>query len=230
VLAHRLDQILVLDVGVMLGGQHHGIEALDHIAVGRVAQVTCDFASGRSHLQLAGLAHLGLLLDQTVRVQMGAGIRIGFVAGIAEHQALVACALFFRLLAVHALVDVGRLLAEQVDDAAGLAVKADVGVVVADVVDDLARMIFSYVDGGAGGDFTGDDRGAGLDQGFAGHAGVLVLGQDRVQDGVGNLVGDLVRVAFGDGFGGMSPLDGPFLGHRGCPGAEGVKARREEGR
>ena len=53
-----------------------------------------------------------------------------------------------------------------------------------------------------GGDFAGDDRGAGLHHRFAGHAGALVLRQDRVEDGVGDLVGDLVRVAFGDGFGG----------------------------
>ena len=64
------------------------------------------------------------------------------VAGVAEHQALVARALFFRLLAVDARGDVRRLLAEHVDDGAGVAVEADVGVVVADVVDDLARERF----------------------------------------------------------------------------------------
>jgi hypothetical protein len=43
-----------------------------------------------------------------------------------------------------------------------------------------------------GRDFAGDDRGAGLHHRFAGHAGALVLREDRVEDGVGDLVGDLV--------------------------------------
>jgi hypothetical protein len=74
--------------------------------------------------------------------------------------------------------------------------KADVGGVVADVEDDLARQRFE-VDPGAGGDFAGDDGDTGLDHGFAGDAGALVLRQDGVENGVGDLVGDLVRVAFG---------------------------------
>ena len=58
------------------------------------------------------------------------------------------------------------------------------------------------VDPRAGGDFAGDDRHAGLDHRFAGHARALVLREDRVEHGIGNLVGDLVRMAFGNGFGG----------------------------
>src|SRR5690606_38148012 len=50
-------------------------------------------------------------------------------------------------------------------------------------------------------DFAGDDGRTGLDHGFAGHAGALVLGKDRVQHCIGNLVGDLVRMAFGDRLG-----------------------------
>src|SRR3546814_7669036 len=107
----------------------------------------------------------------------------------------------FGLLAVDALVDVGGLLADQVEHAAGGAVEADVGRVVADVQDHLAGQRLQ-VDPGAGGDLAGDDRHAGLDHGFAGDAGALVLGPDRVQHGVGDLVGDLVRTAFGDRLGG----------------------------
>src|SRR5690606_21924726 len=125
----------------------------------------------------------------------------GFVGGVAEHQALVAGALLLGLPAVHALVDVRRLLADQVEHAAGGAVETDVGRVVANVQDHLAGRGFQ-VDPGRGGDLAGDDRHAGLDHGLAGHARALVLGQDGVQHGVGDLVGDLVRVAFGDRLGG----------------------------
>ncbi|MOA28895.1 hypothetical protein D3C78_1498720 [compost metagenome] len=126
---------------------------------------------------------------------------VGLVAGVAEHQALVAGALVFRLGAVDALVDVRGLLADDVDDAAGGAVVADVGAVVADVDDHVAHQLLE-VDPRAGGDLAGDDGHAGLHQGLAGHAGVLVLGDDGVEDGIGDLVGDLVRMAFGHGLGG----------------------------
>src|SRR6185437_13265032 len=129
--------------------------------------------------------------------------------GVAEHQALVAGALVFGLLAIHALVDVRRLLADQVDHAAGGAVEADVAGVVADVDDHLAGDRLE-VDPRIGGDLAGDDRHAGLDHGFAGHARARVLRDDRVEHGIGDLVGDLVRMAFGDRFGGEQ-----VVGHRG---------------
>ncbi len=125
----------------------------------------------------------------------------GLVGCIAEHQTLVARALVFRVLAIHALVDVGRLLADQIEHTAGGAVETDFAGVVADVENDLARQRFQ-IDPRAGGDFTSDNRHAGLDHRFAGHACALVLHEDRVEDGVGNLVGNLVRMAFGHGFGG----------------------------
>jgi hypothetical protein len=97
-----------------------------------------------------------------------------------------------------------------------VAVEADVGIVVADVVDDLARQCLD-VDPGDGRDFAGDDRGTGLHHRFAGDAGALVLRQDGVENGVGDLVGDLVRVAFGNGFGGEEV---------GCPSSTGISASR----
>jgi hypothetical protein len=74
--------------------------------------------------------------------------------------------------------------------------------------DHLAGQCFQ-VDPGAGGDFAGDDRHAGLDHGFAGNAGARVLREDRVEHGIGDLVGHLVRMAFGDRFGGEQ-----VAGHR----------------
>ncbi len=112
-----------------------------------------------------------------------------FVAGEAEHQALVAGALFFGLLAVDAHVDVGRLLADEVQHAAGVAVVADIGIVIADAGDDLAGDAFD-IRPGSGGDFAGDDGDTGLDQCFAGDTRALVLREDRVKDRVGNLVGE----------------------------------------
>ena len=130
---------------------------------------------------------------------------IGLTGGEAEHQALVASALLARILAVDTLRDVARLLADDVQHAAGGAVEAHVGGVVADVEHGLAHQGLD-IDPRIGRDFTGDDGDTRLDQGFAGHAGVLVLGEDRIEDGVRDLVGDLIRVAFGDGLGGEEEI------------------------
>ena len=67
--------------------------------------------------------------------------------------------------------------------------------------DHVAHQVFE-IDPRFGGDLAGDDRDTGLDQRFAGDARALVLREHGVEHRVGNLVGDLVRMAFGDGFGG----------------------------
>ena len=86
--------------------------------------------------------HLGLALDQPVReVDRQRHERRRLVAGVAEHQALVAGALVEveALALVHALRDVLGLLAVGDDDRAGMRVEADLRVVVADAVDGVAR-------------------------------------------------------------------------------------------
>ena len=50
-------------------------------------------------------------------------------------------------------------------------------------------------------DLAEDHDEAGRGRGLAGDAGVRILADDRVQDGVDDLVAHLVRVAFGDRFG-----------------------------
>ena len=66
--------------------------------------------------------------------------------------------------------------------------------------DHAAHEVFE-IDPGFGGHFARDDRDTGLDQRLAGDARALVLREHGVEHRVGNLVGDLVRVSFGDGFG-----------------------------
>ncbi len=199
-LHHRFAQVALLDVGVVLGRQHHGIDTGDLA----VLVAAGDLALGirAQPRQQAVLARLGLALDQRVgEANRRRHQHVGLVAGVAEHQALVAGTLVFRLGAVDALGDIHRLLADDVDDAAGGAVETDLRAVVADVDDDIAHQLLQ-VDPGAGGHFTGNDGHTGLDQGFAGHAGVLVLGDDGVEHRIGDLIGDLVRMPFGYGLGG----------------------------
>ena len=56
------------------------------------------------------------------------------------------------------------------------------------------------IDVGFGGDFAGDEGEASSQQCFAGDAAAGVFGQAGVEDSVGNLVSDLIGVAFGHRF------------------------------
>ena len=89
----------------MLGGQHNGVDG-HRLAV---LVVEGDLALGVRPQpgEHALAAHLGLAVHQPVRVSDRCRHQhIGFIGGVAEHQALVTGALIFRLGPVHALVDV----------------------------------------------------------------------------------------------------------------------------
>ncbi len=157
-----------------------------------------------------------MLLGHAVRkVDRQRHEHIGLVAGVAEHHALVACALRVELVLLgltrsdlfrgrDALRDVGRLLIEGDHDAAGVAVVPERLVVVADLVD-RAPNGAGDVDVGLGGDFASDDGKTGGDERFARHPAHRILRQHLVEDGVGNLVGHLVGMALRNTLGGEGP-------------------------
>jgi hypothetical protein len=118
----------------------------------------------------------------------------GLVASIPKHHSLVAGA-----AGVYAHGDVAGLLVDAGDDGAGVAVEAVEGVVVADGLDGATDYLLE-VDVGLGGDFSGDDYQAGGGEGFTGDTAIGVFGEAGVEDGIGNLVGDLIGMAFGYGF------------------------------
>ena len=95
--------------------------------------------------------------------------------------------------------DVRRLLADGIQYGAGFPVKTYLRAVIANVADGMAHDFFK-VHPGAGSDFTGNDDHAGLDHGLNGNARLRVLLKNGVEDGVRDLVSDLVRVSFGDRF------------------------------
>ena len=124
------------------------------------------------------------------------------VAGITEHQALVAGTGVEVVVArmVHALCDVVRLLVIANHHGATLVVDAVFGVVVADALDRVARDL-DVVDVRVGRDLAGQHHEAGVRQRLGSDARAWILLEDRIENGVGNLVGHLVGVAFRDGFG-----------------------------
>ena len=93
---------------------------------------------------LAGLADAGEFAAETMREHDGRGHQLGrFIAGVAEHEPLVAGALLGSLLAlglagVHALRDVGRLLRDDRVDENLVGMEHVVVVHVADFADGVA--------------------------------------------------------------------------------------------
>ena len=190
------------DVGVeFLVANAIGVLAADDDGVdatGLAGLVVLDrdlaLAVGAQIGQLAGLSHDCQLAAELVGQRDGGGHQLGsLVGGIAEHHALVAGA-----AGVNALGDVAGLLVDGGDDGAGVGVEAVEGIVVADGGNDAADKALE-IDVGLGGDLAGYDHQAGGGEGFSGDAAVGVLLQADVQNGVGDLVGNLIRVAFGDG-------------------------------
>ena len=206
-LDHRLDKgrlhrVAIAHVRAVLAGHHHGLHR-GRLAI-HVAHRHLGLGVRAQKGQLAALAQLGLALHQAVRVVDWGGHQLGrFVAGKAEHQALVAGADVQRVVkgGIHALGNILALLVVGHQHGTALVVNAELGIVVADALDGLACHV-DVIHRGIGGDLAGQHHQTGVGQGFGGHAAERILRQAGIQDGIGDLVGHLVGVAFGDGFGG----------------------------
>ncbi len=152
-------------------------------------------------MKFSGLAHRSKLFYQTMgqldrhRHQLRC-----FVAGVAEHEPLIAG----TLLLVQAfalgdpLGDIGGLTIKGNQHGAGVGIEAHAGIGITDFTDGGADD-FRVIDDGVGGYLAGDDRHAGGNHGFAGHAGAWILGQYGIEDGIGYLIGHLIGMPFGHG-------------------------------
>ena len=206
----RLEHALERHVGRVLGGEHDGVE-LDR-AVTVIGDGDLRLAVGAQVGELVVLAHPGEALGEPVREVDGQRHELGrVVAGVAEHQALVARALLVEQVVdvaagavlvrrVHALGDVGRLGADGDRHAAGAAVEAFLRAVVADLEDGLAHELRD-LDVAARRHLTRDVHEPGRDERLDRHPRLGVDGQQGIEDRVADLVADLVRVPLGDGLG-----------------------------
>src|SRR6202043_1238199 len=141
----------------------------------------CDlgFSVGTKEGKGSVLAHMREPHRKLVRQRDGSRHQLLIlVTGVAKHHALVAGA-----AGVYAHGYVAGLFVDAGDYGAGVAVEAVEGVVVSDGLDGAA------------------DYEAGGGEGLAGYAAGGIFGEAGVEDGVGNLVCDLVGMAFGYGFG-----------------------------
>ncbi len=201
------EQRLEVDVARVLRGDDHGVQADGLVAV--VLDGDLGLAVGAQVGDGPVLAHVGQALGEPVGEEDGERHqRRRLVRRVAEHQALVAGALAVQFVVValdaglvggvDALRDVRGLRADRHRYAAGGAVEALLGGVVADLQDLVAHQRRD-VRVRLGGDLAGHVHQAGGDQGLDGDPGGRVLAEQRVEDGVADLVSDLVGVTLGHG-------------------------------
>jgi len=121
----------------------------------------------------------------------------GLVAGVAEHQALVARAAVSDAIEISGDCDWIRLCTRR------CASRSRKGRRYSPHRGGAARDL-GHVDVGVRKVISRDDAGAGGDQDFTGPRGPWISGEHGVEDRVGDLVGDLIGMAFGDGFRGKN--------------------------
>ncbi len=121
-------------------------------------------------------------------------IEWSLVCGVAEHHALVAGTLPAHVVTHDTLVDIGALLMDGGEYAAGIAVETQLAAVVADLADYAAGSLLN-VDIGIGTHLAGNDNLPGCNKSLACHFRRRVAGEKLIDYGVGNLVGDLIGMA-----------------------------------
>ncbi len=158
------------------------------------------------------MAGVGQGLQDVVAVLQGGRHQLGrLVRGVAEHDALVAGAFVLVLGRIHALGDVGRLRVQVVLELEGLPVEAvlfiadgahDAADRVLDLLLNAGRPVALSVHDALAADLAGQNHQIGRRQGLARHARFRIFRQEQIDDRVGDLVRDLVGVAFRDALGG----------------------------
>ncbi len=121
-----------------------------------------------------------------------------FIASKAEHEALISRTLVFFGRGVDAHGDIGRLLFDGGEHGAGFPIETHAGAAVADFLDGFANDL-GHIDPSGRGDFSGNDDHTCFGEGFAGDAGLGILSEDVIEDGVGDLVADFIGMTFGHG-------------------------------
>lgn len=193
-----LAELLGGDVLAVLGRDDDGVDAERNDGTVVVLVLDGDLGLGvgaqpREGAITAGSGHGGVEL---VGKHQGKGEELGgLVGGIAEHDTLVTSTKILEaVVKVETLGNIGRLLLDGDEEVKGLVVKALGGVIVTDVLDGVADNLL-VVDLALGGDLAEDHDHASLGGGLASNLGHRVLSQARIENGVGNLIGNLVGMA-----------------------------------
>lgn len=125
----------------------------------------------------------------------------GLIGSITEHDTLVTSTKLLKgLFVVQTLSNIGGLLLNGDEQVEGLVVETLGRVIVTNVLDGIADNLL-VVELGLGGDLTENHDHTSLGGGLASDLGKGVLSQAGIEDGIRDLIGDLVRVTLTDGLG-----------------------------
>ena len=176
---------------------------------------------GAEPFHFPGFADGGEFATEAVGEHDRGGHELGrFVASVAEHEALIAGALLgggfaFGFAIIHTLRNVRALAGEKIGNENAVRVE-DIVVVhiadstdrraddVADVENGIERRAFDFRDR----DFAADNDGVAFNEGLARDAAGFVDGQAGIEDRIGDGVANLVWMAFANGFGGENKTTG----------------------
>ena len=183
----------VADSLIMLGGDHHGFDALHFIAV--VFHGDLALAVRAQPGQGFFLADLRQAPRKAMGILQGRGHQFRrFAGGVAEHQSLVPGA-----TGVHTQGDIGALSVERYHHCTGSGVESLVAMVVADISHDIAHEL-GHRDIGLGGHLPCHHHQPCGQKGFAGHAAIGVILERGVQNRIRYLVCHLVGMPFCNAF------------------------------
>ena len=199
-----LSELLGGDIGAVLSRDDYGVDAEGNDGTVVVLVLNSDLGLGVGSepgkgAVAAGGGHGSIEL---VGEEKGEGEELrGLVGGISEHDTLVTSTeLLEGLIVVETLGDIGRLLLDGDEEVEGLVVEALGRVVVADIPDGVTDYLL-VVELGAGGNLTEDHDHTGLGRSLTGDLGEGVIAQAGIENGIGDLIGNLVGVTLTDGLG-----------------------------
>ena len=172
-------------------GHHHGVDAHN---VPRFVKFHGNLGLAVGAKQVDGVNALGQSAAQRPAQGGGQGHELlGLGTGTAEHHALISRAAHFVICAQGNVRGLGMNPAFHLN---AVRVKAVPGIGIADFPDGIPSHL-GVVHLGFGGDLAANDAEVRGDHGLAGHPGAGILRQTGIQDGIGDGVGNLVRVAVG---------------------------------
>ena len=227
----RLFKLRPLHAFVVLSGEYHRIHGYGRAIL--IDDRDLALAVRTQPGQHALLAHLRQPAREAVCQRNGQGHPLRrFVAGKAEHHALIACAgaalagLAGFQGVVYAHGDIRALRVYGGEHRTAVRAEAKACIHIADVAQNLPR---DFVDRhiGGGGDFAHDLHKTRGCAGFARHARHGVAGQQRVKHRVADLVAYLIGMPLGDGFAGKKGSHaGILLPDTSGPEGAGQRTRR----
>ncbi|MNI39933.1 hypothetical protein D3C73_941290 [compost metagenome] len=190
---HAAQQLLAFDLARMLGRDHDADQPF-RPALLIMGECHLCLAIRPQPGETATLAHLCQPAGQLVgKIDRGRHQAFGFIAGVTVENSLVSGAEI--RLADHTLCDIGRLLMQIHEDETPIRIEAQLGIDIADTPDHIARNA-GHINRSPRRHLACDMNGVARNQNFGRHARHRILRKMGVENGVRNLVANLVGMTF----------------------------------